>query len=102
MVLKTFTPGPGQYQDKNICEVSLRTNPRTVFGKSGRSLSTSNLVPGRIAILIQLALTQSLISFNKLSTNLKDSPSPPKCPNYLLSPLRFQAPELSNHQLIQQ
>lgn len=47
MVLNHFTPGPGQYKPQDNLQITLRHSPVPVFGKSARSLSTSNLVPGR-------------------------------------------------------
>lgn len=47
MILNHFTPGPGQYKPQDTIQFTLRHNPVPVFGKSARSLSTSNLVPGR-------------------------------------------------------
>ena len=52
MVLNHFTPGPGEYQSRRIEELTGRKEPNAVFGKSGRSFSTTNLVPGRKKSLI--------------------------------------------------
>lgn len=46
MVLNHYTPGPGQYDDSHH-GLKLRKEPTITFGKSGRSSSTSNFIPGR-------------------------------------------------------
>lgn len=56
MVLNNYTPGPGQYQDSKI-QIILKREPNSVFGKAGRSSSTSNLIPGRTLHSIQLEHT---------------------------------------------
>ena len=65
MVLNHFTPGPGQYKAPTWNEVTLSHSPMPVFGKSARSLSTSNLVPGRIDISMKRVLIKSLIKLLK-------------------------------------
>ena len=57
MVLNHFTPGPGQYKAQEKIDVTMRHSPVPVFGKSTRSFSTSNLVPGRIFLSTQLEHT---------------------------------------------
>lgn len=46
MVLNKFTPGPGQYNEVRIEDI-MKNPPKMVFGKSGRSLSTASIGPGR-------------------------------------------------------
>ena len=54
MVLNKFVPGPGQYKEINVEDVTLKHPPQMVFAKSKRSLSTSNLIPGRKKSIIKL------------------------------------------------
>jgi hypothetical protein len=47
MVLNKFTPGPGQYNETKIDNSIMKAMPKVIFGKSGRSLSSANIIPGR-------------------------------------------------------
>lgn len=44
LINKSNVPGPGEYQNNSK---NFKNDPKTVFGKGGRSYSTNNLVPGR-------------------------------------------------------
>lgn len=72
MVLNHFTPGPGQYKDVNPQEVIVRQSPAIIFGKSSRSMSTSNLIPGRKYLETQRVVTLCQISTTTLQPKVKD------------------------------
>lgn len=65
LVLNKFTPGPGQYNETKL-EETLKSGPKMVFGKSGRSLSTHAIAPGRLNHPIQPVLTAFQINFKSL------------------------------------
>lgn len=72
MVLNKFTPGPGQYNEVKLEEIT-RNAPKMVFGKSGRSLSTASIGPGRTSLPTQLATTPTTTSFRNRSARPRAS-----------------------------
>lgn len=72
MVLNKFTPGPGQYNDVRIEDI-MKNAPKMVFGKSGRSLSTASIGPGRKQRPMQPALTPTMTSSRSRSTRRRAS-----------------------------
>ena len=55
-------PGPGQYNTINTSSI-LHSDPKPVFGKSGRSQSYNTLTPGRIFLFISAGAYQAPDNF---------------------------------------